>query len=191
MDNLRFALGGSDKLNIEHIRGILLSQGHSVVCEDDDGPSLLRSVRSLIPDFVIASYELPGMKGPEIARIIEGDRLAPVLLIAENSEDMPEARIGSENFAFLIKPVSEVQLMTTVEYVYGNYRRVCELEEEVSKLRETIDSRRIVERAKGILMDRYDMKEKDAFRYIQKRSMDECKRASDIAKQIVEKYQKK
>jgi Response regulator with putative antiterminator output domain len=186
MDTLRFAIGDEDKPGIVTIRNILLSAGHMVVCEEYDGSSLLRSVRSLLPDFVISGYNLPGIRGPEIARIIEGDRIAPVLLVADSSKDIFVRKMGNENFPYIIKPVSEGQLLGTIDFVYNNYKRLTSLELEVNELKNMLEIRKLVEKAKGILMDKYNMKEKDAFRYIQKRSMDECKAVVEIAKRIIE-----
>lgn len=191
MDTLRFAIGDQDELNIKVIKNALQSNGHYVVCEENDGPSLLRKIRSIIPDFVIVGYNISGMKGPEIARIIQGDGIAPVLLIAESSQDIFTREMGDEYFPYLIKPVSESQLLFTVEFVYNNYKKMMDLKNEVSRLKEMLETRKLVERAKGILIDKYNMKEKDAFRYIQKRSMDECKPVQEIARRIIEKNMRK
>lgn len=190
MDILKFAIGDEDELNMAVIRNMLQSKGHIISCEENDGPSLLRKIRSIIPDFVIVGYNIQGMKGAEIARIVQGDRIAPVLLIAESSQDIFIREMGNENFPYIIKPISEIQLLGTIEYVYNNFKRLVNLENEVSELKEMLETRKTVERAKGILIDKYDMKEKDAFRYIQKRSMDECKPVLEIAKRIIENIKK-
>lgn len=191
MDTLRFAIGDQDELNIKVIKNALQSNGHYVVCEETDGPSLLRKIRSIIPDFVIVGYNISGMKGSEIARIIQGDGIAPVLLIAESSQDIFTREMGDEYFPYIIKPVSESQLLFTVEFVYNNFKRMIDLKNEVSRLKEMLETRKLVERAKGILIDKYNMKEKDAFRYIQKRSMDECKPVLEIARRIIENSMRK
>jgi response regulator NasT len=89
-------------------------------------------------------------------------------------------------FPYIIKPLSEVQLLGTIDYVYNNYKKLINLENEVMQLKKMLESRKLVERAKGILIDVYNMKESDAFRYIQKRSMDECKPVEEIARRIIE-----
>lgn len=191
MDILKFAIGDEDELNILMIKNILQSKGHILMCEENDGPSLLRKVRSTIPDFVIVGYNIQGMKGPEIARIVQGDRIAPVLLIAESTENIFSREMGNESFPYIIKPISEIQLLGTIDYAYNNFKRLVELEKEVLELKATLEVRKMLERAKGILIDNFNMKEKDAFRYIQKRSMDECKPIADIAKRIIESNNKK
>lgn len=191
MDSLKFAIGDEDKLNILNIKNILQSRGHVVSCEEEDGPSLLRRIRSINPDFVIVSYGMRGMKGLEIARIVESDRICPVLLTAESSQDIFVREMGNESFAYLIKPISEIQLIGTIEFVYNNFKRLADLEGEVLKLKNMLEARKITEKAKGIIIDKFNMKEKDAFRYIQKRSMDECKPVLEIAKRIIEKYESK
>jgi two-component system, response regulator PdtaR len=191
METLKFAIGDEDKSSILVIKNILQSNGHVVACEENDGPSLLRKVRGVIPDFVIISYDIPGMKGSELARIIEGDRIAPVLLLTDSSKDIFIRGVGNENFAYIIKPVSQLQLLGTIEYVYNNFKRLVDLEREVLELKTLLETRKQVDRAKGIIMDKYNMKEQDAFRYIQKRSMDECKSVLEIAKRIIENNNKK
>lgn len=187
MDTLRFAIADEDKNTMLLIKNILHLKGHQVICEENDGSSLLRCVRSMLPDFVIAGYNLPGIKGPELARIIEGDRIAPVLLVAASSQDVFVRKIGSESFPYIIKPISEIQLLGTIDFVYNNFKRLKDLENEVIELKSALEIRKLVDKAKGILMDLYNMKEKDAFRYIQKRSMDECRPVEEIAKRIIDK----
>lgn len=187
MDTLRFAVADEDTNTILLIKNILQSKGHTVICEEKDGSSLLRCVRSTLPDFVICGYNLPGIMGPELARIIQGDRIAPVLLVAGSSKDLFVREMGSESFPYIIKPVSEIQLMGTVDFVYNNFKRLTNLENEVLELKSALEIRKLVDRAKGILMDLHNMKEKEAFRYIQKRSMDECRPVEEIAKMIIEK----
>lgn len=187
MDTLRFAIGDENIQDIKLLKGMLQSKGHQVVCEELDGPSLLRKARSLLPDFIIVGYGISGMTGLEIARIVQGDRLAPVLLTAESSRDVFVRDMGSEYFPFIIKPFSEAQLFWTVDFVYNNYKKMVGLEKEVLELKNKLETRKVVEKAKGILIDTYNMKEKDAFRYLQKRSMDECRPVIEIARRIIDK----
>ena len=191
MDILKFAIGDEDEKNIANIRNILQQKGHLIACEERDGPSLLRKIRSISPDFVIVGYNIPGMKGLEIARIVEGDKIAPTLIIADSSQDIFLREMGNESFVHIIKPISQMQLLGTIDFVYNNFKRLINLEKEVSELKNMLETRKAVEKAKGIIMDKYDMKEKDAFRYMQKRSMDECKPVFDIAKRIIEKSKNK
>lgn len=188
MDSLKFAIGGIDQLNMVIIRNILLSKGNTICCEEDDGASLLRKIRSMEPDFVIIGYNILGMNSMEIARIVQSDRVAPVLIIADSTLDISIRDMGDEYFPSIIKPISEIQLLTTIEFSYINYKRMVNLENQIKDLKNTLEERKIIEKAKGILIDSFKMKEKDAFRYIQKRSMDECKSAVDIAKRIINKY---
>ncbi|KPU42939.1 putative transcriptional regulatory protein pdtaR [Oxobacter pfennigii] len=187
MESLKFAIGDENKRNIGIIRNILVSRGHTISCEEDEGPSLMRKIRSLAPDFVIVSYNMPGMKGLEVARIAQQDKLAPVLLTADSTHDIFVGSMGNEYYPYIIKPISEVQLLSTIEFVYNSFIHLKTLEGEITELKSTLETRKLVERAKGILIDSYNMKEKDAFRYLQKRSMDECKPVIEIAKRIIEK----
>lgn len=191
MDNLRIAIGDSDEKGIIPLRNILQAKGHKIVCEEKDGPSFLRKLRSISVDFVIVGYNMQGINGSELARIVQGDKVAPVLLIADSSQDIFIRSIGEENFAYIIRPFSEAQLLGTIDYVYNNYTKVTNLEKEVTELKKKLEVRKLTDRAKGILIDLYNMKESDAFRYIQKRSMDECKPIEEIAERIIEKSRNK
>jgi len=190
MNTLKFAIGDGDKPGLGIIRNTLQTNGHIIACEETDGPSLLRKIRSMRPDFVIVGYGIPGMKGLEIARIVQGDRIAPVLLTIESSQNIFIREVGGEHFPYLIKPISPAQLIGTVDFTYLSYKKLVDLENEVLKLKTTLETRKAVEIAKGILIDRYNMKEQDAFRYIQKKSMDECRPILEIAKRIIEKSNK-
>jgi response regulator NasT len=128
MDKLKFAIGDKDELNMAVIRSMLQSEGHLIACEETDGPALLRKIRAVAPDFVIVSYNMPGMKGLEIARIVQGDRLAPVLLTADSSQDIFIRSMGEENFPYLIRPINQVQLIGTIDFVYNSFKRMLELE---------------------------------------------------------------
>lgn len=187
MDTLKFALGDEDKPTITVIRNILQSKGHMIICEENDGPSLLRKIRSVIPDFIIVNYNMKGMKGLEIARIAQRDKIAPALLIADNSQEVFIREMGSETFPYIIKPISQTQLLGTVEYVYTNFKKLADLEKEVRELKNMLEARKLIERAKGLLIDNYNMKEKDAFRFMQKKSMDLCRPMEEIAKKIIDK----
>ncbi|HBM80804.1 MAG TPA: response regulator [Clostridiaceae bacterium] len=187
MDTLRFAIGDEDENDLFLLRNILQSNGYTIACEETDGPALLRQIRILTPDFVITSFDMPGIGGSEIARIVQGDRIAPVLIVAESSQDIFARNMGNESFPYILKPVSEMHLLSAIEYIYNSFKKLSDLEREVAELKKTLEDRKAVDRAKGILMDRYNMKEKDAFRYIQKRSMDECKPIAEIAKRIIDK----
>jgi AmiR/NasT family two-component response regulator len=190
MDRLRIAIGDDDEFDIKILKGMLQSNGHNVICEDTDGSSLLRKIRSMMPDFVIAGYNMPGIKGLQIARIIQENNIAPVLLTAKSSEDVFVRKMGDEYFPYIIKPITEDKLLFTIEFVYNNFKKISTLQNEVYKLKNMLETRKNVERAKGILMDKYNMGEKDAFRYIQKRSMDECEPIDKIAKRIIENAKK-
>lgn len=191
MESLRVAVGSEDEISRIAIRNILQAAGHTVIYEETDGPSLLRKIRGMSPDFVIASMNLPGIKGVEIARIVQEDGIAPALLIADGSQNIFSIEMGNNNYAYIIKPISSQQLLGTMEFVYNSYKKMRGLQDEINKLKNMLETRKAVDLAKGILIDQFNMKEKDAFRYLQKKSMDECKPIHDIADRIINKYGKK
>lgn len=171
------------------LKNILTKSGYNVVGEADDGVNTLRMVRTIAPDLVILDYELHGIATIELAKIIEEDRLAPIIIISSSWErELVEKARESWIFAFLVRPINEGNLLASAEAALINYNRMLKLEEEVSKLKNTIETRKIIEKAKGLLMEHLGLSEAEAFRKIQHQSMDKCIPMKQVADAIILTY---
>ncbi|MFZ3170372.1 MAG: ANTAR domain-containing protein [Carboxydocellales bacterium] len=186
MRGLRLIIGDSDSRSRKKIRDVAQKQGFIIVGEARDGLTALTQIRSTQPDLVILDVQLPVMGGMEIAKIVEENRISPVVLISAFSQlEIIEQIKDSWVFAYLIKPVSEGTLIAAMELALAKYEQVSELEQEINQLKESLATRILVDKAKGILMKRLAVNEADAFRYIQKQSMKKRVAMKAIAEAII------
>ncbi|MEW6540510.1 MAG: ANTAR domain-containing protein [Bacillota bacterium] len=169
-----------------NIKGMLSQAEYLVIGEAEDGITALKMIRDRQPDLVLAEVSLPGVSGLELARIVHDDRLAPVILISGAFGREMMARVREVRAAgFLSKPVDEVSLLAVVEVALAHYAEVLELEQKLVKLKEELDTRKVVERAKGILMSQFGLTEAEAFRRIQKQSMNRRLSMRAVAEAII------
>lgn len=168
------------------IKAILAKMGYWVIGEAEDGQSGLKMVRSRQPDLVIIEAFLPGLDGYEVAQIINEDKLAPVIMVSSSTkQNIIEKAKAAKVFAFLMKPELESNLIPAVELALTNYQEIIRLENEVKELKETLETRKVIERAKGILMETMGITETDAFKRIQKQSMNKRISMRAVAEAII------
>lgn len=169
-----------------NIKAILAKMGYWVIGEAEDGQSGLKMVRSRQPDLVIIEAFLPGLDGYEVAQIINEDKLAPVIMVSSSTkQNIIEKAKAAKVFAFLMKPELESNLIPAVELALTNYQEIIRLENEVKELKETLETRKVIERAKGILMETMGITETDAFKRIQKQSMNKRISMRAVAEAII------
>lgn len=157
----------------KNVKAMLTKYGHWVVGEAGDGLSAIKLVRTREPDLLIIDAALTGgMDGLQVAKIVHEDKLAPVIATSTSGqqgilERAKEARV----FALLIKPFGESSLIPAVELALSNYKEITALEQKIKNLQETLETRKILERAKGILMENQGLTEAEAFKRLQRQSM--------------------
>ncbi len=189
MQELRIVLGDSDEDARENLKRVLSTLGYRVIGEAGDGMSVLRIIENLQPDLVILEVQLPVMSGLEVAKIVEERKLAPVLLLSTyNTWTLLEKAKETTVFGYLVKPPTETALVPAIELSIANFQKVLRLEREIEKLRDTIEARKIVEKAKGILMETLGLSEREAFKKIQAQSMNKRATMKEIAQTIVLTY---
>jgi response regulator NasT len=172
------------------LQEMLTSLGYLVVGECGDGQSAVNLARELRPDIVIMDVKMPGMDGIEAARILTQERLAPVLLLtALGQRELVERAKAAGVVAYLVKPVRERDLEPAIEVALARFREFKVLEAEVDDLKETLETRKVVDRAKGILMTRDSLTEQESFRRIQRMSMNTRKPMKEIAEAIILTYE--
>jgi AmiR/NasT family two-component response regulator len=168
------------------LREMLDSLGYLVVGEAGDGESAVHLSRELKPDVVIMDIKMPGMDGIDAGRVLTEERIAPVLLLtAYSQQDLVERAKEAGVMAYIVKPFHEADLAPAIEVALQRWREFRALEQEVEDLKEALETRKLVDRAKGILMDTQGLSEADAFRRIQKTSMDQRKPMKEVAEAIV------
>ncbi len=169
------------------LKETLEEEGYEVVGETGRGDEAVELVRQLKPDLAILDIKMPGIDGLEAARAISADRQAAVLILTAFSQrDLIEQARDAGALAYLVKPFEKTELLPAVEVALGRFAEMKALADENSSLTETLEVRKLVDRAKGILMDRHGMKESDAFRFVQKSAMDGRQALKDVAQAVID-----
>jgi len=173
------------------LRDMLTRAGYTVVGEAGDAPAALEIVSRTEPDLIVMDASLPGLQGLKAARIIEEHRIAPVLLLTSHSDrELVEEAKYSSVFGCLVKPVDESSLFMAVEIALANFKRLIKLEQEVKKLRRQLESRKLIEKAKTVLMERKGYSEKEAYKYLQKLSMNMSISMEKVARRLINYYKR-
>jgi AmiR/NasT family two-component response regulator len=186
MERPRVIVADDESIVRMDLREMLESLGYLVVGEAGDGESAIHLSRELKPNIVIMDIKMPGMDGIEAGRILTEERIAPVLLLtAYSQQDLVERAKEAGVLAYIVKPFQEADLAPAIEVALRRWQEFRSLEQEVEDLKEALETRKLVDRAKGILMDTQGLSEADAFRRIQKTSMDQRKPMKEVAEAIV------
>jgi AmiR/NasT family two-component response regulator len=169
------------------LKEILEEEGYEVVGETGRGDQAIELVRELNPDLAILDIKMPGMDGLAAAREIAKDRGAAVLILTAFSQrDLIEEARDAGALAYLVKPFQRSELIPAVEVALGRFQEVKALESEVKDLADQLETRRLVDRAKGNLMDKHALSEADAFSFIQKTAMSERTTMKEISRRVIE-----
>lgn len=186
MHRLRIVIADDEPIILLDLRQMLEELGISVVGEASDGRQAVEKVRQLKPDLAILDVKMPEMDGIEAARLLHEERLAPVILLTAYSDNELIQRAKQAGvYGYLVKPFKQADLMPAIEVALARYQEARELEQQVDDLKETLETRKIIERAKGILMDTYGLREQEAYRRIQVQSMNTRKSMREIAEAII------
>ncbi len=190
MERTRIIIADDESLIRMDLREMLTNLGYLVVGEAGDGRSAVNLARELRPDIVIMDIKMPDMDGIEAARILTEERIAPVLLLSAYSQQELVQRAREAGVAgYLVKPFRESDLAPAIEVALARFTEFRALEREVGDLKEALETRKLVERAKGILMDTQGLSEAEAFRRIQKMSMNNRKPMKAVAEAIILAHQ--
>ena len=155
------------------LREMLEEEGYDVCGEAGDGQTAVRMAEELRPELVILDVKMPLLDGIEAAERIARKRIAPVIILTAFSQrDLVEKAREAGAMAYLVKPFQKKDLLPTIEMALSRYSELVGLEAEVDDLQGRLEARKLVERAKGVLMSEHGMSEPDAFRWIQRGSMD-------------------
>jgi AmiR/NasT family two-component response regulator len=168
------------------LKETLEEEGYEVVGETGRGDEAVELVDRLKPDLAILDIKMPGKDGLEAAREIAMPRKAAVLILTAFSQrDLIEQARDAGALAYLVKPFQKSELLPAVEVALGRFREMQALDDEVESLQEQLETRRIVDRAKGVLMDKHGLSEADSFGFIQKTAMNERRSMRSVADEVV------
>jgi len=167
------------------LREMLTEDGHEVVGEARNGAEAIELARTLTPDVVFMDINMPGVSGIEAAGVLGEERIAPVVMVTAFSQlGYAEQAAAAGAMAYVVKPFSRADIIPAMAVAVARFAEARALAEEVSDLTERLETRKIVERAKGILMAR-GLTEPDAFKRLQRVAMDKRKTLREIAEAVV------
>ncbi len=168
------------------LKETLEEEGYEVVGETGRGDQALELVRSLRPDLAVLDIKMPGKTGLEVAKEINAERLCGVLILTAFSQrEVVEQARDAGALAYLVKPFQKSDLIPAIEVAIGRFRELSTLQGEVGRLEDQLETRKIIDRAKGVLIDESGLTEGDAFTFIQRTAMSQRCRMRDIADQIL------
>ena len=186
MKPLKIVIADDESVIRMDLKEILQEAGHEVVGETANGRRAVAIVRETSPDLVIMDIKMPDMDGVEAARLIAADHLAPVLLLtAFDDAELIERAKDAGVLAYLVKPVEEKNLFPAMEIALSRWQEMQSLEEELFAMRDSLETRTLLDRAKGILMQAHNISEAEAYRRMQRYSMEKRLSLKEVASAVV------
>lgn len=186
MERTRVIIADDESVIRADLREMLTNLNYLVVGEVGDGRSAVNLAREVRPDVIIMDIKMPDMDGIEAADVLTRERIAPVLLLTAYSQrDLVDRAKEAGVVGYLVKPFREQEIVPAIEIARARFQEFSELQKQIGDLQETLETRKLVDRAKGILMDSQGLTEHEAFRKIQKMSMNTRKPMKEIAEAIV------
>ena len=166
---------------------ILRDNGFDVVGEAGDGETAVQLATELRPDLVVMDVRMPQLDGIKAAERLTKDHIAPVVLLtAFSQKELVEQATEAGALAYVVKPFTPADLLPAIEIALARYAQIVALETEVADMVERFETRKLVDRAKGLLNEKMGLSEPEAFRWIQKASMDRRLTMHDVAQAVIE-----
>ncbi len=187
-NKLRILIADDESLIRQDIKEILTEQGYEVVAEAKDGYHALELAKESYPDLMIMDIKMPNINGLEAAEEIQialNRRIPTVILTAYNQPELIQKAGDIGAFAFLTKPVKPQDLIASIETAKYRAKEMEALHQDVSDLKEKLEIRKLVEKAKGVIMKKLSLDEPEAMHYLQKKSMNDRTSIKAVAEKII------
>lgn len=186
MERTRVIIADDESIVRMDLKEMLTTLNYLVVGEVGDGQSAVNLARELKPDVMLMDIKMPDMDGIEAAKILTEEQIAPVVLLtAYSQKDLVDRAKEAGVVGYLVKPFREADLLPAIEVALARFSEFKQMNQEVHDLQDALETRKLVDRAKGILMDAQGLEEQEAFRRIQKMSMNTRKPMKEVAEAII------
>lgn len=185
-ESLKIAVADDEPKTLAYFQETLTELGHEVICAVGNGADLVKQCRDSHPDMIITDIKMPDMDGIQAASEITRDKPAPVILVsAYHDSELIERAQKDHVLAYLIKPVKQANLETAIALAMRRFKEFQALQQQAKDLRQALEDRKIIERAKGIIMKRSGLDEQDAFRRLQLLSSKKNQKMVELARLLV------
>lgn len=182
----RIYLALSQPEELKKIKLFLMRQGFTVIDEAHDGTNALRRIRAIQPDLIVTDADLPGLSGIKLAEIVEEEDIAPIIVLTNTNNDGLWLDLEHPtNIVYLQRPLTKQGLLQTIQLSLVSHYRIKNLKEDIKKLQHQLEERKLIEKAKGILMQKNNLTEQEAYRRLQKQSMNTGIPLGELAKAII------
>jgi len=169
------------------LKELLVEEGYDVVGETGRGDEAVQLVREHEPELAILDIKMPGLDGLSAARHVAGERMAAVLILTAFSQrELVEQARDAGALAYLVKPFQKSDLIPAIEIALGRFAEMTLLDRDINELQERLDARKLIDRAKGRLMDDHGLTEADSWRFLQQQAMSNRVRVDDIAHRVLD-----
>ena len=183
---IRIVLAEDEAIIRLDLRESLQEEGYEVVGDVGRGDKAVEMVEALRPDVAIFDIKMPGMSGLEAAKIVSDKKICPVVMLTAFSQrEIIEQARDAGALAYLVKPFQKTDLVPAIELAIARFAELRSLSGEVAALGAQLETRKLIDRAKGVLLDEHRLSESDAFAFIQSMAMSQRMKMGDIAEQII------
>jgi len=170
---------------------MLTEAGYNVVGQAGDGEAAIELTEREKPDLVVMDVKMPKLDGISAAERIAKQRIAPVVILtAFSQKDLVERARDAGAMAYLTKPFTIEDLMPAIELAVSRFQEIKQLDAEITDLQEQLKARKLIEKAKGLLMTKLQISELEAFKWMQKTAMDKRRSMTDVAQLVMDEFEK-
>ena len=192
MNKLKVVIADDEAIIRLDISEMLTEAGYEVIGEAPNGKEAIDLVRKLKPDLAILDVQMPGMDGIEASGVINEEMLAPVLLLTAFSQvDIVEKAKKAGVLAYIVKPVREEQLFPAIEIAVSRFKEIKDFSSELGSVKDALDNRIVLDRAKGILMDSHGLKEDEAYKKLRQYAMNKRLSLKEVALIVIKAKESK
>ncbi|HAG07099.1 MAG: Response regulator receiver and ANTAR domain protein [Clostridia bacterium 62_21] len=189
MFKTRVLLATADETAARDLKDMLVKLGYLVVARTRNAGDTLRAAFEIHPDLALIDAGLPDYSGLGVLQILDEHRLMPVVILARDETDVLQHLVSAWVFGYLFIPCTEAEVRVAAETALANFRRAVALEQENRKLKKQLETRKVVERAKGLLMEKENLTESEAYKHLQKLSMNRSLPLARVAREIIEQFE--